>query len=178
MTHSIALVGTSGAGKTTIGRLLAERFGVDFVDVDAEIERRTGLEIRQIFAYHGEKHFRDLERDVTVDALARPGIVSLGGGAPMTRGVAEALRSHRNVVWLQVDPQEAALRIGNDPHRPLLGDGDIADKLTAMLAVRGPVYADVCSIAIDTTAHSRAEVLDAVAAHVRAAVDAVGVDLA
>lgn len=105
MTHSVALVGTSGAGKTTIGRLLAERFGVAFVDVDAEIERRTGLEIRQIFAFHGEQHFRNLERDVTVDALARPGVVSLGGGAPMTRGVADALRRHRNVVWLQVDPE-------------------------------------------------------------------------
>lgn len=176
MTHSIALVGTSGAGKTTIGRLLAERFGVAFVDVDAEIEHRTGLEIRQIFAFHGEQHFRALERDVTVDALGRPGIVSLGGGAPMTRGVADALRHHHNVIWLQVDPQVAAARIGHDPHRPLLGHGDVAAKLTEMLAIRGPVYEDVSSLAIDTTACTREEVVEAVAAHVRATADA-GVDL-
>lgn len=176
MSHSIALVGTSGAGKTTIGRLLAERFGVAFVDVDAEIERRTGLEIRQIFAFHGEQHFRNLERDVTVDALARPGVVSLGGGAPMTRGVADALRRHRNVVWLQVDPEEGAARIGVDPHRPLLGQGDVAAKLTEMLAVRGPVYAEVAKLAVDTTSCTRDEVVEAVAAHVRATADA-GLDL-
>lgn len=176
MTHSVALVGTSGAGKTTIGRLLAERLGVAFVDVDAEIERRTGLEIRQIFASHGERHFRDLERDLTVDALGRPGVVSLGGGAPMTPGVADALRRHRNVVWLQVDPLVAAARIGRDPHRPLLGHGDVAATLAEMLAVRGPVYADVASLAIDTTACSPDEVVDAVAAHVARTADA-GVDL-
>ncbi len=171
MTHTIALVGTSGAGKSTIGRLLADRFGVAFVDVDAEIERRTGLEIRQIFAFHGERHFRDLERDVTVDALGRPGIVSLGGGAVMTRGVADALRAHP-VVWLQVAPEVAAARIGVDPHRPLLGQGDVAAKLSQMLAVRGPVYADVATLVVDTTERTRDEVVEAVAVHVQATTDA------
>ena len=176
MTHSVALIGASGAGKTTIGRLLAERFGVPFIDIDADIERRTGLEIRQIFAYHGEQHFRALERDTTIDALACPGIVSLGGGAPMTRGVADALRAHRNVIWLQVSPQVAADRIGHDPLRPLLGQGDVAAKIAEMLAVRGPVYASVASLVIDTNQHTREEVVESVAAHVRRGDG--GVDLA
>nr|NLI49152.1 shikimate kinase [Propionibacterium sp.] len=172
MTRSIALVGTSGAGKTSIGRLLADRFGVPFVDVDAEIERRTGLEIREIFAVHGERHFRDLEREVTVDALGRAGVVSLGGGAPMTPAIADALRRHRVVVWLQVDPEVAARRIGVDPHRPLLGDGDVAATLTEMLARRGPVYAEVASLVVDTTARTPEEVVEEVAARVPATADA------
>lgn len=169
MTDAVALVGTSGAGKSTIGRLLADRLGVAFVDVDAEIERAAGRSIREIFAEHGEPHFRALERDHTVAALAAPGVVSLGGGAPMTPAVADALRRHPHVVWLQVDPAEAARRVGRDPGRPLLGQDDVAATLAAMLATRGPVYADVASLVVDTTGRPAAEVVAAIAEHVTTA---------
>ncbi len=160
MIATIALIGTSGAGKSTVGPLLAARLGVPFVDVDAEVERVAGRPIREIFASDGEAAFRASERDLTLAALAAPGVVSLGGGAPMTPAVAEGLAGH-HVVWLRVSPEVAAARVGVDRLRPLLGADTLAT-LRRMLAERGGVYAALATATIDTDALDPAGAAEAV----------------
>ena len=149
MSRTIALIGISGAGKSKIGRTLAARLGVDLLDVDAEVERRQGRTIADIFATGGEAAFRAAESDVCVEALGRPRtVVSLGGGAPMTPAIADALRGV-HVVWLRVSPAVAASRVAGHGDRPLLGDDDLVAKLTRMLDARGATYARLADQIVD-----------------------------
>ena len=92
--NAIALIGLSGSGKSTVGPLLAERLGLPHLDVDLVLEQREGRTIREIFDTDGEPYFRALEREITIELLAAPGVLSLGGGAPMTRAIADALEGH------------------------------------------------------------------------------------
>ena len=162
---AISLIGLSGSGKSTVGPLLARRLGLPHHDVDLVLERREKRTIRQIFDTDGEPHFRALERDITVELLQNPCVLSLGGGAPMTPDIAEALRSHP-VVWLQVEPERAALRIGHDEARPLLGGADVAARLRNMLAERGATYAELASLAVNTDLVEPDAVVEAIVAHV------------
>lgn len=148
MSRTIALIGAPGAGKSTIGRQLARRLGLDFVDVDAEIERREGKEISAIFVDDGEAHFRALEAEVTAECLARPGVVALGGGAPMTPSVREALAG-LDVVWLRVSLTQAARRVGLNESRPLLV-GNLRSQLLRLLEQRTPVYTALATVTVDT----------------------------
>lgn len=161
---AIALIGLSGAGKSTIGPLLAQRLGVPHHDVDRVIEQRQGRTIRQIFDLHGEPYFRALERDLTVELLGSPGVVSLGGGAPMTADVAAALATHP-VVWLQVEPASAARRVKADDSRPLLCGSDAEDQLDRMLNERGPTYAGLASLVVDTDLEAPAAIVEAIERH-------------
>lgn len=148
-----------------MGPVLARRLGVPHLDVDLELERRQGRTIRQIFDTEGEHVFRALERDLTVELLQRPGVLSLGGGAPMTPVVAAALANHP-VVWLRVEPESAAQRIGRDENRPLLAGPHAAARLRQMLVERGPTYGAVASLAVDTDLADPDAVVEAIAAHV------------
>lgn len=168
MSAAAVFVGASGAGKTTIGALLAGRLRLAHVDVDAEIERRTGKLIREIFADSGEAFFRDLEREVAVEALARPAVVSLGGGAPLDPDIRAALAG-LPVVWLQVPVGEAVKRIGLDENRPLLHGAGMRGALIRMLAQRTPVYEAVSTIVVDTAGRGPREVADDVTARLNAA---------
>lgn len=172
MSHTIVLMGASGGGKTTIGRMLADRYDVPHIDIDQLIERQTGAPIRQIFADHGEAHFRALERDATIGAIRSPGIVSLGGGAPMTPEVREALQPH-HVIWLKVSVGEAVKRIGHDAGRPLLSGPGVRATLIRMLAERTPVYDACASLAVDTNDLTPDEVVAVIAEHVALASDGV-----
>ena len=145
---TIALIGAPGAGKTTVGRQLAARLDLPFVDVDARIEAEQGRLIREIFADRGEAHFRELERDTSLDALSSPGVVSLGGGAVMTPAIAEALREV-TVVWLSVSVTQASRRVGLNQARPLLL-GNMRATLIKLLAERTPVYQNLATITVDT----------------------------
>ncbi len=158
---TIALIGAPGSGKSTVGSLLAERLGVPFVDVDAVIEGRDGRLIREIFADDGEPAFRALERDATVELLAGGGVVSLGGGAPMTPEIAEALSGVRTI-WLQVDARNAAQRIGLDAGRPLLAGGGVRATLIRLMNERAPVYAACAHHTLDTSGREPAELVDEV----------------
>ena len=162
--NTIALIGLSGSGKSTVGPLLAQRLGLPHHDVDLVVEQRAGRTIAEIFATDGEPQFRDLERDLTIDLLARPGVLSLGGGAPMTAQVADALAGHL-VVWLRVDPQQAALRVSRDPDRPLLAGADPVVRLRQLLTQRAPTYARLATLTIDTDQASAAEVVDVIVNH-------------
>ncbi|QIK73560.1 shikimate kinase [Propioniciclava coleopterorum] len=160
---ALALIGAPGSGKSTVGPLLAARLGVPFVDVDAVIESRQGREIRDIFADDGEPAFRVLERDVTLELLAGDGVVSLGGGAPLTPEIADALAAVPTV-WLQVDARNAVKRIGLDEGRPLLAGGGVRATLIKLLNARTPVYRRLADIEIDTNGREPDALADAVLA--------------
>ena len=155
---ALALIGAPGSGKSTLGPALAQRLGVPFVDVDAVIEARQGREIRDIFADDGEPAFRVIERDVTVELLAGEGVVSLGGGAPLTPEIAAALAAVPTV-WLQVDARNAVKRIGLDEGRPLLAGGGVRATLIKLLNARTPVYRALADVEIDTNGHEPDELV-------------------
>lgn len=144
--RTIVLVGFMGAGKSTVGRLLAARLGLGFVDSDDEIERVAGTSIAEIFAAGGEGRFRELERSVVQDALnGSGGVVALGGGAlgdPATRAALE----WTTVVHLDVSFMTAMHRVGDDQRRPLLTKGDVK----ALFDERQAVYRSAADITVAT----------------------------
>ncbi len=124
MAPKAVLVGLPGSGKSTIGRRLAKALGVELLDTDAAIEKKTGRTIADIFAQDGEQEFRRIEEDVIRDALAcHDGVLSLGGGAVTSPGVREALAGH-TVVYLEISAAEGVRRTGGTTVRPLLAGGD------------------------------------------------------
>lgn len=155
---TIAVIGAPGAGKSTVGRRLATRLQLPFVDVDARIEAESGKLIREIFADEGEARFRELERDASIAALAEPGVVSLGGGAVMTPAIADALREV-TVVWLSVSITQASRRVGLNQARPLLL-GNMRATLIKLLAERTPVYQNLATITVDTDRTSVRAIVD------------------
>jgi shikimate kinase len=154
----IVLIGAPGSGKSTVGALLAERLGVNFIDVDAVIEQRTGRSIAEIFAEDGEPAFRELEEATTTEMLSHPGVLSLGGGAVLSERTRKALHDHR-VVWLRVTATSAISRVGLDTARPLLL-GNVRGRLIKLLAERAPLYDEVASARIDTDNTAPAEVVE------------------
>jgi len=156
---SLVLVGPPGAGKTTVGRLVAERLGVAFLDTDAEIEAETGTPISEIFVEHGEPYFRTLERAAVVRALTgHPGVLALGGGAVLDPETRRDLAGHR-VVYLEVNLSSAAKRVGMDTSRPLLL-GNVRGRLKQLLDARRPLYTEVASVLVSTDGRTPDEVAD------------------
>ena len=151
MSKRIILVGLMGAGKTTIGRALAQRAGLQFVDSDHEIERREGCTISALFARDGEARFRDIEAEV-IDALTqREGIVlATGGGAVLRDASRRAMHTRGTVVYLRASPDELAHRMRHDRSRPLLQGGDARAKLRELFRQRDPLYREAAHFVIDT----------------------------
>jgi shikimate kinase len=149
VTPLVVLVGPSGAGKTTVGRLLAERRGVGFRDTDADVEELAGESISDIFVVRGEARFRELERDAVRLALAdHDGVLALGGGAVIDADTRSALVAHR-VVFLDVGLSDAAARVGLNRDRPLLL-GNMRGQLRVMLEQRRPLYDEVSTATVAT----------------------------
>jgi len=138
----IVLVGLPGAGKTVCGALLAARLGLPFLDLDQEVERRSGRTIREIFSAEGEEFFRDLETQVTASLTdLPPSIVSPGGGWIEREQNRELAKSTCRVVYLRVSPGTALVRLGSDvASRPLLVGGNPLARIAAILERRGPLY--------------------------------------
>ena len=155
-----------GAGKSTVGRLLAARLGVRFADSDAVIEQREGRSPRAIFAADGEGAFRALERAVVADLLRpgpdAPGVVALGGGA-VQDAATRALLGDAFVAYLEVSYRQVLARVGGDPGRPVLARPD----LELVYASRVPAYLEVADVTVATDGLRPAAVADAVAAAVR-----------
>ena len=145
---ALVLVGAPGSGKSTIGARVAARLGLAFTDVDAVIEQRAGKPVVEIFADDGEETFRRIEEAITAELLARPGVLSLGGGAVLSAATRQALRGH-HVVWLQVSAANAARRVGLNEARPLLL-GNVRGTLIRLLAERTPLYAEVATEVVST----------------------------
>ncbi|MCW8306222.1 3-dehydroquinate synthase [Acidiphilium sp. PA] len=149
--RSIVLVGLMGAGKSAIGRRLAARLGLEFHDSDLEIEAAAGLSIADIFAQHGEAHFRAGERRVIARLLAEgPIVLATGGGAFMDETTRGLIASCGISVWLRAPVPVLLGRVAGRTHRPLLNDGDPAEILTRLSARRAPVYAQA-DIIIDSS---------------------------
>jgi len=151
------LVGTMGAGKTTVGELLAERLGVGFLDSDHVVEEQAGKSVQEIFVDDGEATFRTLERDAVARALAtHDGVLSLGGGAVLDPATRELL-AHHDVVFLRVGLADAVKRVGLGVGRPLLL-GNVRARIKQLLDERTPVYEGLARIAVDTDGRSPEDV--------------------
>lgn len=159
--RNIFLVGPMGSGKTAVGKRLARLLGMPFVDSDAEIERRTGVDIPLIFDKEGEAGFRARERDALAELSAREGIVlSTGGGAVLLPENRSLLRERGTTVYLETSVAQQAARVRRDPNRPLIaGVADPAARLAELMAHRAPLYAEVAAVTVCT---DRSQVADVV----------------
>jgi shikimate kinase len=180
----LVLAGFMGAGKSTVGRMLADRLGWEFLDLDAFIEARTGLTVPQIFATHGEAHFRQLESQALASALGRRNMVlALGGGAPEVLTNRLLLEQTPATATIFLDApfstlfDRCMLQALNAPAaradaptqpaqlRPLLADPDVAE---ARFRARRPVYRRLARLVVDTSALTTAEAVDGILHALRA----------
>lgn len=163
MSPRAVLIGPMGAGKTTVGRLLAQRWGVSVRDTDADIEAAEGRTVSDIFVDSGEPYFREREREAVARALAEhDGVLALGGGAVLDPDTRAALAGHP-VVFLRVGLSDAASRVGLGTSRPLLL-GNVRGRMKQLLDERTPIYEAAATVAVDTDGRTPAEVADAVEA--------------
>lgn len=167
--RNLVLVGLMGAGKTTVGRLAAERLQRPFIDTDAELERVLGARIAELFDTIGERRFRALESERVRHAAALRGqVIAVGGGALLDPGNVTQLRGTGDLVLLDADPAELAARILSEDggaSRPLLAGTDEPERrLAALRAQRERVYEAAASHAIDTSGRTPEQVADDVLA--------------
>ena len=147
---TIVLVGLMGAGKSGVGRRLAESLGLPFVDSDEEIEKAAGCGVTDIFDVYGEPAFRDCERSVIARLLnGGPSIIATGGGAFMDPETRETIKATSTSIWLRADPEVLYQRTKRSKIRPLLATEDPRAKLIALAELRYPVYAEA-DITVDT----------------------------
>jgi shikimate kinase len=140
---SIVLIGLMGAGKSTVGRRLARRIGLPFVDADAEIEAAAGMGIAEIFERYGEAHFREGERRVLARLVeGPPRVIATGGGAFMNPETRALILARCTAIWLQAEVETVAERVGRRDHRPLLKGKDPLPLLQGLAEIRNPVYAE------------------------------------
>jgi shikimate kinase len=148
----IVLVGLMGAGKTTVGRRLAQRLGLPFVDADHEIEAAAGMTITDIFDRFGEPYFRDGERRVIARLIdGRPKVIATGGGAFVQDETRSLILEQALAVWLKAAPRVLADRVARRDSRPLLRGKDPEAVLTQLAAIRNPFYA-MAPISVESVA--------------------------
>jgi len=162
----LLLVGMMGTGKTTVGRIVAERLGCPYVDSDAEVAADTGRSAPEILATDGEATLRAAESAALREAVSRPDpvVVSVAGGAVLDARNRALIRDSGTVVWLRAAPATLAKRVGDGAGRPLLGK-DPAAALIRLGEVRRPLYAEVADVVVDvddlTPAEAATQVLAA-----------------
>jgi shikimate kinase len=149
--RNIFLVGPMGAGKSTIGRHLADQLHLEFYDSDQEIERRTGADIAWVFDIEGEEGFRNREEKVISDLTEKQGIVlATGGGSIISKGVRNRLSARGIVVYLQTTIDKQVARTQRDKKRPLLQKEDPEEVLKNLAESRNPLYEEVADYVVDT----------------------------
>jgi shikimate kinase len=150
--RNVYLIGPMGSGKTAVGRRLATLLGKQFIDSDAEIERRTGVDVRYIFEKEGEARFRQRERDVIADLTALDDVVvATGGGAVLDPVNRERLAATGVVVYLETTLDTLVRRTKSSRTRPLLLNDDPRAVLERLLVVRRPLYEEAADLRIETT---------------------------
>ncbi len=159
---TIVLVGLMGAGKTSIGRPLAKRLDLEFIDADDEIEQAAQCSIEQIFERHGETEFRDGEQRVIARLLAGPvHVLATGGGAFMRKETRDAIHGRGISVWLRADLDLLLRRVSRRKNRPLLRNENPRQTLEKLMEERFPVYAEA-DIVVDSGDQSPAAIVDTV----------------
>jgi shikimate kinase len=150
MPERLVLIGMMGAGKTTVGRMVAEQLGWRYLDSDEQVMAATGQTVAELFAERGEAAFRAEEARVLAEALSGPDpvVVAAAGGVVLAPHNRALLARSGTVVWLRADPATLAGRVGSGTHRPLLGD-DPPSALAALDAARRPFYSELAHVVID-----------------------------
>ena len=160
---NVFLIGLMGAGKSTVGRILARRLGKHFVDTDHEIEKRNGVTIPVIFEIEGEEGFRRREQELLADlAQEKDLVLSTGGGIVLKPENREVLRNHGFVVYLNARPELLAERTKHDRTRPLLNVEDPLTRLRELHAVRDPLYREVAHAVVETGRGAPQQVVQAI----------------
>lgn len=149
--NNVFLVGPMGAGKTTIGRMLAEQLGMEFLDSDREIEASTGANIPWIFDVEGEAGFRAREkRMINVLTRRRNIVLATGGGAILSRKNRRRLQKRGRVVYLRASIRQQIERTSRDKNRPLLQTADPEKVIRQLMEIREPLYSEIADLVIDT----------------------------
>lgn len=150
----IYLIGPMGAGKTTIGKMVARELNFDFIDSDHEIEARTGVDISTIFDYEGDEGFRERETCV-LESLSQKNehVIATGGGAVMREKNRNVIRSSGYVVYLKVSVRQSVIRTRKDTNRPILQSGDPYTTLKKLAKERTPLYESIANLTVDTDKH-------------------------
>lgn len=153
------LIGPPGAGKTTIGKALAKKMELEFIDTDQEIEKVSGKKIAEIFLEEGEQHFRAIEKREVLKALeSENSVISLGGGSVLDGDVQERLREQDDVVFLDVSISNAAPRVGFNRERPLLLSNP-RQQWILLMEKRRPIYENLAKITVNTDNRKANEVV-------------------
>jgi len=164
--ENVFLVGPMGSGKSAVGRQLARRLRLTFIDADAEIEGRTGVDIAYIFEREGEEGFRAREKDVLDELSRRSGVViATGGGAILDAETRAWLRERGRVVYLRASIEQQLARTRHGTHRPLLNNADPRGTLQRLMAVRAPLYEEIAEIVADTDGRKVNTVVEDVLRH-------------
>jgi shikimate kinase len=141
---NLVFVGPMGAGKSSLGRRVAQRLGLEFVDADRRLEQQAGASIALIFEHEGEPGFRAREERLLAELLQDRGLaIATGGGAVLSAATREALKARAFVVHVEVGVEQQLERLERDQSRPLLAQGDRRETLRRLAAVRDPLYAEV-----------------------------------
>ena len=150
---NIVLTGFMGSGKTTVGKLLSERYGYTFIDTDQYIEEKCGCTIAELFSKKGESYFRQLETDILkeLNASLTHAVLSTGGGLPLREENAAELATLGTVIYLQITPEEVISRLSGDNTRPLLSGDDPEQKVRDLLTYRTPLYERAADLTIPVT---------------------------
>lgn len=173
--RTLVLVGLMGAGKTSIGKRVAQRLGVPFTDADSEIEAAANMTIAEIFARDGEAVFRAGERRVIARLLDGPiHVLATGGGAFMDPATRARIGERALSVWLRADVEVLLARVAKRRHRPLLNQGEPREVLERLIAVRHPVYAEA-DLTVDSLAAPAEAMVERVLASLGAWADSNGV---
>lgn len=163
--RNVVLVGPMGAGKTTIGRALADELGATFQDTDALIEERSGASIAWIFDVEGEEGFRDRETSTIRDLAGGKGaVVATGGGAVLREENRRLLSGMGTVVYLETSVKQQLARTRRDRKRPLLRSGDREQVLSDLLAVRDPLYREIADLVVRTDGRGAKAVVNEIVA--------------
>ena len=148
---NLIFVGPMGAGKTSIGKRLAQQLGLEFIDADHRLEQITGAPVPLIFECEGEAGFRARESALIAELCAGRGqLIATGGGAVLSAANRQCLHEHGYVVYLRVSVAQQLHRLARDRSRPLLAGGDKEEKLRVLAAVREPLYREVADLLFDS----------------------------
>ena len=150
-THNVFIIGPMGAGKTTIGRRVADALGFDFIDTDEALENRTGAEVALIFDIEGEEGFRRREHTMLAEVAERDGVVvATGGGSVIRPENRSILRARGTVVYLHASVEQQLRRLRRDKRRPLLQHGDRRQRLERINREREPLYRDLADVVVNS----------------------------